>query len=85
MPEPQPGPPPGRPKRGAAAEGAAGERLSYGIGEFARLTGMSLPTIYRRLRAGELRAVRSKRRTLILREDAEKFLRGLPALGGSEP
>ena len=53
------------------------------VPQAARFTTLSEATIWRLLRRRTLEARKHGRRTLILRESAEAYVRGLPALGAA--
>jgi excisionase family DNA binding protein len=55
-------------------------RLALGIHDVCRLTGLGRTTIYAAIKAGELVARKSGRRTIILAADIEAFLNKLPAV-----
>lgn len=54
------------------------ERLVYSASQLPAIMGLSLSTIERLLRSGELPARKAGTRTIILREDVEAWLRALP-------
>ena len=54
------------------------QKLAYSIDEFAHLTGLGRTGIFDLIKTKRLRAKKRGRRTLILREDAEQFLKDLP-------
>lgn len=56
------------------------EYRSSSIADFSKRHGWSEVTTYRLIRAGDLRAVKVGRRTVILDEDERAFLASLPAL-----
>jgi excisionase family DNA binding protein len=47
------------------------ERMAYSVTEVGELLGVSLPTIYARIKDGSLRSSKFGRRRLILRADVE--------------
>ena len=53
-------------------------KLAFTIEEWARATGESRSSTYEALRRGALKAKKRGRRTLILREDGERYLASLP-------
>ena len=53
------------------------EKLALSVGEAAHAVSMSRATFYKRIKSGDVRAVRSGGRTLILRRDLEAFLASL--------
>jgi len=53
---------------------------AYSIDDFARAYGHGRSTIYREIGAGNLRAVKSGGRTMILARDAEAWANALPAI-----
>lgn len=55
------------------------EKLAYRIDEASRASGIGRTKIYEEMKGGRLRACKVGNRTLILREDLERFLRGLEA------
>jgi excisionase family DNA binding protein len=50
------------------------ERRVYTIAEVARLVGVSLPTIYRRVYSGEIKVISGFGRLTISAEELERFL-----------
>ena len=54
------------------------QKAAFTIREAAHEAAMSQRTIYRRLKAGELKARKSNRKTLILAEDLKTWLANLP-------
>ena len=52
--------------------------LGMGIQEAAAACGVGRSTIYEAIKAGDLRARKCGRRTIILQEDLEMYLRSLP-------
>ena len=74
------------PVREAGKEDAArspphqnGRRLAYSIDEFCEKAGIGRSFVYQEIRAGRLKARKAGRRTLILRDDGERYLRDLPS------
>lgn len=61
------------------AEPAPPARLAHGVSDFAKLTGIPQSSIWAAIRAGDLRARKFGRRTLILADDGRAFLDALPA------
>jgi hypothetical protein len=57
------------------------ERLSYSIEEFSQITGIGRTKLYEAIDAGTLVARKHDKRTLILAEEGEAFLRALPKAG----
>ena len=55
-----------------------GEKLAYSIDEFHALGGPGRTTFYKLLASGALKAKKRGSSTVILREDAERFLASLP-------
>jgi excisionase family DNA binding protein len=55
-------------------------RLVYTIDELPNVTGLGRTRLYELINSGELPARKAGRRTLVLREDVEAFLRGLPTI-----
>ena len=53
-------------------------KAAYTLAETAHLTGHSVRTIYNKLQAGELKARKSGRKTLILADDLKAWLSNLP-------
>jgi hypothetical protein len=49
--------------------------------EFCRAYGLGRTTAYKEVKSGRRRALKAGRRTIISREDAESWLRSLPAVG----
>jgi len=58
--------------------------LAIGVSEACTVVGCSRAKLYREVRAGRLRARKLGRRTLLLSEDLERWLRALPVLVASE-
>jgi excisionase family DNA binding protein len=54
--------------------------LAYSVREAAQISNLGRSTIYKLIAQGELRARKAYGRTLILRDDLEAFLKGLPSL-----
>ena len=54
------------------------EPLAATIPNTTRITGMSRSEIYRRLAAGDIRAVKNRNRTLILLDSVRAYLASLP-------
>lgn len=61
----------------------ATDKLTFSIPEAVAASGVSRSLIYVEIAAGRLRARKLGRRTIILREDLERYLKGLPAAGGA--
>ncbi len=57
--------------------------LAIGVSEACTAVGCSRAKLYREVRAGRLRARKLGRRTIVLSEDLERWLRALPALATS--
>jgi excisionase family DNA binding protein len=55
------------------------EKRAFTISEATQYLGLGRSSIYRALERGELRRRKAGRRTLILREDLDRFLDGLTA------
>jgi hypothetical protein len=53
-------------------------KLAYNLSEFARLTGRGRTTLYGAIAAGDLRAKKSGRNTIILADDGQAYLAALP-------
>jgi excisionase family DNA binding protein len=53
-------------------------KLAYSIEEFTDVTGLGRTAVFDAIKTGRLRAKKSGRRTLILKEHADQFLRSLP-------
>src|SRR5829696_7002507 len=66
--------------RAVAAAGPGGPKISYTIPEFCAATGIGRTRIYAVLAAGQLRARKYGKRTIILAEDGRAFLASLPEL-----
>ena len=65
-------------------------KLAYSIEEFSDVTGLGRTAIFDAINKGRLRAKKAGRRTLILKEEADRFLQSLPevspkAVPDSEP
>ena len=54
--------------------------LAYSVREAAQISNLGRSTIYKALAEGELRARKAYGRTLILHDDLQAFLKGLPSL-----
>jgi excisionase family DNA binding protein len=52
------------------------QRISWGLTEASVATGISVATLKRAVRAGKLRTSKVGRRTLVLNEDLQRFIRG---------
>jgi excisionase family DNA binding protein len=63
----------------ATAAARVPSKLAYSVGEVSKLVGISRSAIYLALRAKELRAVKSGRKTLGLAKDRNEWLEKLPA------
>lgn len=59
--------------------GTSGSLLAYSVAGAARALGISRRQVYRLLRDGALRAVKSGNRTLIPRRELVRYLRTCPA------
>ena len=57
---------------------ASHQKLSYTVKQVRDLTGVGRSTLYLAMGNGELRAVKSGNRTLILAKDLQDWLDGLP-------
>lgn len=55
-------------------------RLSYTIADAISVSGIGRTSLYKAIAAGQLRAVKNGRRTLILTEDFERFLNSLESV-----
>ena len=53
------------------------------LAEFCQLYGLSRTKTYEEIKSGRLRAVKCGKRTLIIEDDAETFLRSLPTVVGA--
>lgn len=53
----------------------------YSLDDLPSLTGLGRTRLYELINSGDLPARKIGRRTLVLREDVEAFLRGLPRIG----
>ena len=58
-------------------------KLARSIDETARVSGIGRSKLYEAIAAGELTARKFGRKTLILDEDLNAFLRGLPLIAGA--
>ena len=56
------------------------DKIAYTIPEAVEATGISRTMIYKAMEEGRLTAKKNGKRTLILREELERFMRALPAL-----
>lgn len=54
--------------------------LTYSIEEARKVTGVGRTVLYEEIKAGRLRAVKRGRRTLILTEDLQRWLKALPPI-----
>jgi len=57
-------------------------RRAHTVGQAASIAGLSRSQLYRAIRTKRLIARKNGRRTLILLDDLESFLKALPVLGG---
>jgi excisionase family DNA binding protein len=64
----------------ALSEDVGGSLSALRIPEVCRLTGFGRTTIYAAIKSGDLVARRYRRRTIVLEEDLQRFLRGLPTI-----
>lgn len=55
------------------------DRRAFSPREVAKISGLGKTTVYDRIKSGDLAAKKSGKRTLILAEDLDRFLRSLPA------
>lgn len=60
------------------------QRLAYAVDELPAVIGLGRSSIAKIIASGALPARKVGTRTLILREDVEKFLRSLPVQGAGE-
>ncbi len=58
-------------------------RDAAGIKETATIIGCSVPTIYREIADGNIRAKKLRGRTIITKEERERYLRDLPDFAGA--
>jgi excisionase family DNA binding protein len=58
--------------------------LAYTISQFSSAARIGRTSIYRLIHSGALRAVKRGRRTLILDDDARRFMADLPAMRGGQ-
>ena len=56
------------------------QKLAYSVDEACAITGLSRSFLYEEIRASRLAARKAGSRTLVLRQDLEEFLAGLPAV-----
>ncbi len=59
-------------------------QLAYSLSEVAAASRVSRSTLYRAIDAGELRAVKRGRRTLVLAQDMKRWIENLPAVSPNE-
>ncbi len=59
----------------------SGIPLAYSVDQYAEICGLGRSFLYEAIRNGDLEARKAGRRTLILKDEGERFLRELPALG----
>lgn len=64
----------------APHQGPPSARLAYSVREAAQIANLGRSTLYKLIAAKELRARKAYGRTLILHDDLEAFLKGLPSL-----
>jgi hypothetical protein len=69
--------------KNAEAEGGVSPR-ALRIPEFSKRYGICRSHVYDEIKSGRLRALKCNHRTLISSEDAERWLRGLPAFGNKQ-
>jgi hypothetical protein len=55
-------------------------KLAYSISDFCKLSSIGRTAVYQEIRDNNLRAVKRGGRTLVLHDDAQNYLRGLPAI-----
>lgn len=58
------------------------QRLAYSIAQAVELTGVGRTKIYQAIKDGSLTPRKFGARTLILRDDLQRFLQSLPAIDG---
>lgn len=56
------------------------DKRAYSLPEVVKLTSLGRSKIYENIASGDLRAVKLGKRTLILSEDLDAFLKNLPAV-----
>jgi hypothetical protein len=66
-------------RRRLKGSGQSADLITAPIGEASRVSGLSRSEIYRRLAAGDIRAVKSGARTLILMDSLRAHLMSLPS------
>jgi excisionase family DNA binding protein len=64
----------------APHQGPPSARLAYSVREAAQIANLGRSTLYKLIAQGELRARKAYGRTLILHDDLDAFLKGLPSL-----
>ena len=69
---------PGRDTDGQPPASAA--PIAYSIDEFCVVSDLGRSFVYAEIRAGKLKARKAGRRTLILHDDGERYLRALPSI-----
>ena len=59
---------------------SGGAPLAYSIDRFCKRSGLGRSFVYAAIKAGELQARKAGRRTLILHDEGERYLRSLPSI-----
>ena len=68
------------PSAAASPTASGGAPISYGIDDFCKRSGLGRSFVYAASKAGELQARKAGRRTLILHDEGEQYLRSLPSI-----
>ena len=73
-------------ERRARQRGATIQQRAMSVGEFCQRYSIGRTTVYEEIKLGRLRGLKVGKRTLISEDDAEDWLRRLPAIEtGSQP
>ncbi|MCP4182429.1 MAG: helix-turn-helix domain-containing protein [Hyphomicrobiales bacterium] len=58
------------------------DKRAFSLPEVVELTSIGRSKVYENITSGHLRAVKAGKRTLVLSEDLDAFLKNLPAVNG---